>query len=230
MKIIEIANFKDFIEAIERTDSQLSIYRGHGDVAWKLMPKIGRVYNYRPTIDKKYGPDRVYQDEFFAFEDFKRRATPYVQQAPQDDWQWISLAQHHGFPTRLLDWTESPLVAAFFACWSKKNGDAAIFVMDRRRIDVANRQEHPLKLRETKIFEPHHLTSRITAQSSVFTVHSEPHVELSGDNIQKWVLKRECLINFQIRLEHFGVNHHSLFPGLDGLANMLINKFCLYEN
>ena len=76
MQTLEIKSFQDFIEAIEETRSQLPIFRGHGNVNWDLILKIGRVYQFRPTIDKKNSQEHVYKEEAFAFEDFKRRATP----------------------------------------------------------------------------------------------------------------------------------------------------------
>ncbi len=229
MQTLEIKSFQDFIDAIEETRSQLPIFRGHGNVNWNLIPKIGRVYQFRPTIDKKNAQELVYKEEAVAFEDFKRRATPYIDKVPQDDWQWLALAQHHSFPTRLLDWSDNPLVAAYFACCEQYVGDSAIFVLDRSNIKGGLKSEHPLLLKETKLFEPHHLSSRITAQASVFTVHSQPHIEFGGDFVKKWILKQDCLIDITGRLERFGINHHSLFPSLDGLSQMLIHKFCLYD-
>lgn len=229
MKIREIKSTTEFFDAVESMSGKLPIYRGQGQAKWKLMSRIGRVFHYRAIIDKTSKPERVFEEEVVVLEDFKRRAIPFIQKVPEDNWQWLALAQHHGLPTRLLDWTENPLAAAFFAAYEEYQGDSAIYVLDRRGIELARENESPFSLTETKLFEPVHHIPRVTAQVGLFTVHHKPEQEYENDLLERWVLQNSCLIELAIKVESFGVNYQSLFPGLDGLAKNLMHRFLLYE-
>ncbi|XQA69868.1 FRG domain-containing protein [Xanthomonas sacchari] len=77
-------------------------FRGHSRSTYKLLPSIAR-----STL--------ALEREALLSKRFKQNAYPFRQSPPQSEWEWLFLMQHFGIPTRLLDWTESPLVALFFA-------------------------------------------------------------------------------------------------------------------
>ena len=104
------------------------IFRGHSRSGQSLSPSLER---YANAIAK---PGGAIAAETHIVREFKRRAHHYIQNPPGDseDLEWLALMQHHGAPTRLLDWTRSPYVAAFFAAEPAERGaDFAIWVIDR---------------------------------------------------------------------------------------------------
>jgi hypothetical protein len=84
----------------DRPEREPVWFRGQADAAWSLLPSLER-----------HGGVDV---ELTLFKRFKQNALPFVMHRPQDEWEWLFVMQHHGLPTRLLDWTESPLVALYF--------------------------------------------------------------------------------------------------------------------
>lgn len=108
------------------TKLPMSWFRGHARVHNELTPRIFRK-EWENEIYRGFRPDL----EFNIIEDFKRGAPALTDAVPpyEDHVGWLFLMQHHGAPTRLLDWTESALIALYFAVEVAPGEDGELWMM-----------------------------------------------------------------------------------------------------
>ncbi len=112
-------------------------YRGHADASWELLPKIQRGFN---------GADEeLFRKERFYTNDFQARASIFKSPKPKlnEYANWLTLMQHYGLPTRLLDWSRSPLVALYFAVSEETEieKDACVWVLTPGKLNELERLE-----------------------------------------------------------------------------------------
>jgi hypothetical protein len=104
-----IRNVKDILTALashrQKARKQPIWFRGSTNVGHELVPSLGR-------------PPFRLEQERALINAFKQNAVQFFEERPQSEWEWLFIARHHGVPTRLLDWTESPLIALYFATHS----------------------------------------------------------------------------------------------------------------
>ena len=110
MKQIEIHTFEELHQIIEAYDERTIIYRGMKSAKFPLIPKIGRI-----VPPRSIGSRETNEQEILRL--FQERALRFIDFMPTTDWDWLALGQQHGLPTRLLDWTNNPLVACYFCAY-----------------------------------------------------------------------------------------------------------------
>jgi hypothetical protein len=205
-----VTSWLDFQTKIEDFLDGTWLFRGVGSVRHQLIPSVGRL---RHTMNYDL------QREKDLFEQFQREALPFLTSRPTTQWEWLALAQHHGVPTRLLDWSESPLVALFFAVWGGDAEDAAIYMVKRPREHRLS--SDPFYQKEIAFYYPGYVTPRLVSQRGVFTVHPKPTETYIPDPIKQIVVGRRLKPEFRRKLDSSGVHHAAIFADLTGLSQRL---------
>lgn len=195
------------------------LFRGHADLDWELVPVIDR-----STFSQVRGKLTREDHERLVFKEFKRLALPHLRSRPVNDWEFLALARHHGVPTRLLDWTENPLAALFFAVEPARSTDGAVwcytYVEMEEPLDT-ERNPDPFSLNRFMLYQPPHVHPRIWTQSCMFTVH--PSNFKNQENPWGLPLTRiripvAARARLRLELQRLGVHRASLFPDLDGVG------------
>ncbi|SKC83310.1 FRG domain-containing protein [Burkholderia sp. CF099] len=105
------------------------VFRGQANADWGLQSALERI------VGEKWSPQQATKFEEFSLEQFKSKFHLYDKEntQPTSKLAWLSIMQHYGVPTRLLDFSESPYVAMYFALESyspNSNSDLAIYALD----------------------------------------------------------------------------------------------------
>jgi hypothetical protein len=227
-----ITDFNDLHVLASSFPTGHPIFRGVRDASYKLLTRFGRsIIRNKKFREEDSTYDYIVSSKYekVVLREFENRSTPYITFQPVNEWEWLAIAQHHGLPTRLMDWTKNPLVAAYFATVDDlSRSDSAIYVIsDHYKLGHAPLNKSPFEIKEPTVFYPRHVTSRITAQSGLFTVHTELEQPFMCEGLEKWILKEECKIKMKLVLSRYGIEHAAMFPGLDGIANSIADSYGL---
>ena len=168
-------------------------FRGHSNKDWTLLPSLLRI---------PHQPEENYITKF------QQNATMLLNPLPANSWEWLFVMRHYDVPTRLLDWTESPLVATYFVVTEFPDLDGVLWILLPLKLNTSKgrRLEHESALPSIndeimKMYAPQYVsmkkygaparpiafnaprnTQRMQSQLSVFTISSDDTTPLEIDS------------------------------------------------
>jgi hypothetical protein len=232
--ISDISSLVDAVVIANKSFASQIWWRGHANSGWDLKPSV-----FREKHEESYE-----QNVIFRFRQ-KAQVRHGNLPSPDDYYGWLFLMQHYRLPTRLLDWTESPLNAAFFALGDKfdEQEDGCLYALNPYELNqkelgvqgtiIPNNvsglplikkafDSQAIDINKVLAIEPSEVDIRMMVQLSTFTVHG------TGKSIYDCAEIDDFLIKFLIpsnskkllrdELKYLGIRESNLFPDLEHLA------------
>jgi len=198
------------------------LFRGQASSEWKLESSFDRTFS---SLDKEERTSTLaLLLEFFRKE---CEATNLPNDIWNDDIKTLALGQHYGLPTTLLDWTESPYVASFFAFSDAisvgiQTGDVAVWTLDSRVRSVWS-AESGVDICQV----PSIGNIRLRNQAGKFTISKTPfdcledYVKYCDDDavaLKRMLIPVGDCSDALADLDAMGINHARVYPELVGYA------------
>lgn len=236
-RISSLAECLDVFDALFSNPHEPYWFRGHDDISWKLCPGALR---YPDEVVRLRAINSV--GEFRRIQEYRLPKAP----GPKELFKWMQIAQHHGLPTRLLDWTQSLAAALFFAC-EDPSRDGIVLALNphtlnqqslpKRSIDIVDPDAHadildkylrlgPIPKKrglKTIAVKPAWNSERIILQQGMFTFHGD---QFCLDNKQAPSLVgvpilASVKLALRHQLERIGVAEMFIFPEAEHTCSYL---------
>ncbi|MFC4387533.1 FRG domain-containing protein [Gracilibacillus marinus] len=242
-------NFKRVLSLINQfmTHSEGNIwFRGHSNIGengehedYKLSSTL-----FRRSQDLEY----IRQLEINYIYEFMTKG--YSLHQTKDEWDLLYIMQHHGTPTRLLDWTTSLSVAIYFATrnWNPKKNTPTIWFLDPAKLNEtlidttflevpSNYNFNKYVEREnlpSRAIAPNYNSNRLIAQQGQFTLQGNTINDLEKelalkkthytDILDKIELTEDIYYDVGSFLHMNGIDDFTVYPDLDGLSKLIKNR------
>lgn len=232
-----INNIHDFLNGVIEVHKKFDT----GDIWWRGEPSASDGWTLIPGVHRK--KFTIQRERSFVVRFINRAHTRHERCPNLDDFPgWLFLMQHHRLLTRLLDWTESPLIAAYFAVKDEPQKPGILWALHSIQLNASQDVEGlPFpgsKNTESLFAAPFRVgvqsdektlaipavenDMRMLTQLSAFTIHgtATPLEDLPGNEkfLVRYEIPSASKAHFLTALEALAIGEANLFPDLDHLA------------
>jgi hypothetical protein len=165
-------------------------FRGQANADWELEPWV-----FRESAEEGGRELKTFWEETSMFHHFQLRVPEY-HSTYRSTFDWLCLMQHYNMPTRLLDWTESVLVALFFAVGGEEQADGRLFALDVRRLNYQT--SWPDRREKRNLCKPDSLDA--AARSQLAKSRNQEHWQSHMNSLRSsgiWELDNRGLTEFE---------------------------------